>query len=306
MVKMKKKNVKKKNSFTILKIVLEWNLSEDGVGETSCVTDENLYSKMEVDELFDPTQNFDKCIGQSTTEGSRLFPNLRPRTVETLEKPPTYVIVDTNVWLEDEVQITKLINCLYENYIVFVPVLVMSELDKLQQSVNKTLCFRARKALNLMNDLLALWNHRKIVRQTRDEASSLSDNTWPDLTIKESAIKLKRMGHRTKIFTYDKALINECFANPMIEIYHPEGTEKYLLDVRRSKQYYFLVFLYLQSLQYSNFKSLGMEKRKMSLNKYDAETVKKGEQILYQYYTSGPIRKGKIEEAATDLFSNIM
>ena len=66
---------------------------------------------------------------------------------------------------------------------------------------------------------------------------------------------------------------------------------------------FFLVFFLFNILI---LKLLGMEKRKISLNKYDADTVKKGEQILYHYYTGGPIRKTKIEEAASDLFSNIM
>ena len=61
------------------------------------------------------------------------------------------------------------------------------------------------------------------------------------------------------------------------------------------------IFLAFNLWKYFNFKSLGMAKRKLSLTRYDTETVKKGEQILYHYYTGGPVRKAKIEEAATDM-----
>ena len=158
------------------------------------------------------------------------------------EDQKTFIVIDTNVWLNEEPAITRLVNAQGDRYTVHIPITVKSEIDGLKNSANEDTAKKARRAMSQMNLLLTKWDSNRIIRQDRDEfaeASLLFDHmNDPDLQIKQAAVLLQKQGQRVKIFTRDSGMINECLTKPKVDIYHPEGEDEFQMNVKISKSHY--------------------------------------------------------------------
>ena len=163
------------------------------------------------------------------------------------EDKKTFIVIDTNVWLNEEPTITRLVDEQGDRYTVHIPITVKSEIDGLKNSANEDTAKKARRAMSQMNLLLTKWDSNRIIRQDRDEfaeASLLFDHmNDPDLQIKQAAVLLQKQGQNVKIFTRDRGMINECLTKPKVDIYHPEGEAEFEMNVKISKYLYLITYL---------------------------------------------------------------
>jgi len=155
------------------------------------------------------------------------------------EDQKTFIVIDTNIWLNEGPAITRLVDEQGDRYTVHIPIRVSSEIDGLKNNENEDTAKKARRAMNQMNLLLTKWDSNRIIRQDRDEfaeASLLFDHmNNPDLQIKQAAVLLQKQGQNVKIFTRDRGMINECLTKPKVDIYHPEGEAEFEMNVKISK-----------------------------------------------------------------------
>jgi len=153
----------------------------------------------------------------------------------------TFIVIDTNIWLNEGPAITRLVDEQGDRYTVHIPIRVSSEIDGLKNNENEDTAKKARRAMNQMNLLLTKWDSNRIIRQDRNEfaeASLLFDHmNNPDLQIKQAAVLLQKQGQHVKIFTRDSGMINECLTKPKVDIHHPEGEDEFQMNVKISKSH---------------------------------------------------------------------
>ena len=135
----------------------------------------------------------------------RKFDSARESQVQT-----TYIVIDTNVWISELKTVFSLIeDPKYENYSVYVPWMVLQELDSLKNSPRRDVFKAARKATNHLLELFDTKNKR-ICGQSGMEAKDAekyfqSENE--DDKILQACMQLKSQEKVVKLCTLDKNMV---------------------------------------------------------------------------------------------------
>ena len=129
----------------------------------------------------------------------------------SIGKEAIHVVVDTNVFIDDPDSIITIIKCPQnDDFIIYVPWVVIQELDKQKNDRRPNVRLAARKAAR---ELKALNSNPKLIGQNgiqNNEAAKYypMENEVPDDRLIQACLQLKLGEHKTvQLFTSDHILI---------------------------------------------------------------------------------------------------
>ncbi|XP_011135656.1 transcriptional protein SWT1 isoform X2 [Harpegnathos saltator] len=149
--------------------------------------------------------NVSNCPSENTT--------VLTQPIESQEKGPLYIVIDTNVFLTNLEIIEQARDVTFKNYprpFIVIPWTVIRELDYLKsdKSRSETLRTKARTAISFINEHFAS-KHPRIVGQTREQASTNKEVFFldcPDDEVLQCCLQIKNLKKDVVLLSYDKNL----------------------------------------------------------------------------------------------------
>ncbi|XP_032663477.1 transcriptional protein SWT1 isoform X2 [Odontomachus brunneus] len=161
--------------------------------------------------------NVSNCSLENTT--------VLTQPLESQEKGPLYIVIDTNVFLTNLEIIEEARDATFKNYprpFIVIPWTVIRELDYLKndKSRSETLCTKARKAISFINKHFAS-KHPRIVGQTREQAATNKENfciDCPDDEILQCCLQIKNLKKDAVLLSYDKNLCTKAMIHRIMTV----------------------------------------------------------------------------------------
>ncbi|KOX69394.1 Transcriptional protein SWT1, partial [Melipona quadrifasciata] len=158
-----------------------------------------------------------------------------PLLSEQQEKKHLYIVVDTNVFLSniDVVELAReTIFKTYDHSVIVVPWTVIRELDYIKndngKSKSKSLCYKARKAINYINKLFSSKQSR-VIGQTPEDVTKNKEKfsvDCPDDEILQTCLQIRDLGKSAVLLSYDVNLCNKAMIHDIVTLGRNDPIEK--------------------------------------------------------------------------------
>ncbi|CAD1480610.1 unnamed protein product, partial [Heterotrigona itama] len=204
--------------------------------------DDSLYEEMDWEPLEDEKITFEvqavrtRLCTENNVNTSCNIPSLKyPLIAEQQEKKHVYIVVDTNVFLSniDAVELAReTIFKTYDHSVIVVPWTVIRELDYIKddngKSKSKSLCFKARKAINYINKLFSSKQSR-VIGQTPEDVTKNKEKfsvDCPDDEILQTCLQIRDLGKSAVLLSYDVNLCNKAMIHDIVTLGRNDPIEK--------------------------------------------------------------------------------
>ncbi|XP_043514148.1 transcriptional protein SWT1 isoform X1 [Frieseomelitta varia] len=206
--------------------------------------DDSLYEEMDWEPLEDEKITFEvqavrtRLCTENNMNISCNVPSTSlkyPLLSEQQEKKHLYIVVDTNVFLSniDAVELAReTIFKTYDHSIILVPWTVIRELDYIKddngKSKSKSLCYKARKAINYINKLFSS-KKSYIIGQTPEDVTKNKEKfsvDCPDDEILQACLQIRDLGKSAVLLSYDVNLCNKAMIHDIVTLGRNDPIEK--------------------------------------------------------------------------------
>ncbi|KAK9300843.1 hypothetical protein QLX08_006557 [Tetragonisca angustula] len=206
--------------------------------------DDSLYEEMDWEPLEDEKITFEvqavrtRLCTENNINTSCNVPGTSlkyPLLSEQQEKKHLYIVVDTNVFLSniDAVELAReTIFKTYDHSVIVVPWTVIRELDYIKddngKSKSKSLCYKARKAINYINKLFSSKQSR-VIGQTPEDVTKNKEKfsvDCPDDEILQACLQIRDLGKSAVLLSYDVNLCNKAMIHDIVTLGRNDPIEK--------------------------------------------------------------------------------
>lgn len=206
--------------------------------------DDSLYEEMDWEPLEDEKITFEVQAVRTrlcTENNMNTFCNVPstslkyPLLSEQQEKKHLYIVVDTNVFLSniDAVELAReTIFKTYDHSVIVVPWTVIRELDYIKddngKSKSKSLCYKARKAINYINKLFSS-KQSCVIGQTPEDVTKNKEKfsvDCPDDEILQTCLQIHDLGKSAVLLSYDVNLCNKAMIHDIVTLGRNDPIEK--------------------------------------------------------------------------------
>ncbi|XP_011863191.1 PREDICTED: transcriptional protein SWT1-like [Vollenhovia emeryi] len=156
----------------------------------------------------------------------------QPNEIESHEKSPLYIVVDTNVFLSNLEVIERARDTTFKNYprpFIVIPWTVICELDYFKDNKSKhELSAKARQAISFIHDQFSS-KHPRVIGQTREQATKNKEDfslNCPDDEILQCCLQIQQLKKSVVLLSYDKNLCTKTMIYNILALGRHDPLEK--------------------------------------------------------------------------------
>ncbi|XP_020291164.1 transcriptional protein SWT1-like [Pseudomyrmex gracilis] len=173
-------------------------------------------------------KNTTDCISENTIEQATQSNN----GAESSDKPPIYIVVDTNVFLTNLQIIEEARDAIFKNYscsYIVIAWTVICELDYLKDSRRRLeLNAKVRKAISFIHEQFSS-KHPRVIGQTQEQAAKNKKKfaiTCPDDDILQCCLQIQKLQKHVVLLSYDKNLCTKAMLHNMVIVERKDTLDK--------------------------------------------------------------------------------